>query len=97
MTTRIMDKALGQVAADVAQLIEEHADAIRAAISNQMIVTAEEDQEAKLVFSLSIASKITPNGTHAAVSTSIAWAVKERKTVDSTVSDQPELPLEVSI
>jgi hypothetical protein len=94
MTTRIMDRALGQVAADVAQLIEEHADAIRAAISNQMIVTAEDDQEAKLVFSLSIASKITPNGTDAAVSTSIAWAVKERKTVDSTVSDQPELPLQ---
>lgn len=97
MTTRIMDRALGQVAADVAALIEEHADAIRAAISNQMIIRAEEDADAKLEFSLAIASKITPNGADASVSTSIAWAVKEKKVMDSTVSDQPELPLDATI
>lgn len=94
MTTTIIDKALRRVAADVADLIEEHADAIRAAISNQMLITAEEDDEAKLVFSLAIGSKITPQGDEAQVSTSIAWAVKEKKSTDSTVSDQPELPLE---
>ena len=33
MTTTIIDKALRRVADDVAALIEEHADAIRAAIS----------------------------------------------------------------
>jgi len=94
VTTTIIDKALRRVADDVAALIEEHGDAIRAAISNQMLITAEEDDEAKLVFSLGIASKITPQGDEAQVSTSIAWAVKEKKTTDSTVSDQPELPLE---
>jgi len=93
MTTTIIDKALRRVADDVAALIDEHADAIRAAISNQMLITAEEDDEAKLVFSLAIGSKITPQGTEANVSTTIAWAVKEKKSTDSTVSDQPELPL----
>lgn len=97
MTTTIIDKALRRVAADVAALIEEHADAIRAAISNQMLITAEEDDEAKLVFSLGIASKIKPKGTEAEVSTTIAWAVKEKKVTYSTVSDQPELPLEVTL
>ena len=62
MTTTIIDKALRRVADDVAALIEEHGDAIRAAISNQMLITAEEDDEAKLVFSLAIGSKITPSG-----------------------------------
>ena len=94
MTTTIIDKALRRVADDVAALIEEHADAIRSAISNQMLITAEEDDEAKLVFSLGIASKITPQGTEANVSTTIAWAVKEKKTMSTNVSDQPELPLE---
>ena len=94
MTTTIIDKALRRVADDVAALIEEHADAIRAAISNQMLITAEEDDEAKLVFSLGIASKIAPQGDKAQVSTSIAWAVKEKKTMSTNVSDQPELPLE---
>jgi len=28
------------------------------------------------------------------VSTTIAWAVKEKKTMSTNVSDQPELPLE---
>lgn len=95
MTTTIIDKALAQIGPDIGTLIEEHADAIRAAISNQMLITAEEENETdKLVFSISIGVKITPFGDNADVATSIGWAVKEKKTMSTNVSDQPQLPLE---
>jgi hypothetical protein len=94
MTTTIIDKALAQIGPDIGTLIEQHADAIRAAISNQMLIIAEENETDKLVFSISIGVKITPFGDNADVATSIGWAVKEKKTMSTNVSDQPELPLE---
>jgi len=90
----IINKALAQVAADVGELIDQHADAIRAAISNQMLILAEEGEDKQLKFSLTIGAKITPKGDNADVATSIGWAVTEKKTMETNVSDQPELPLE---
>lgn len=94
MTNEMMIKSLKQVAADVAALIDENTKAICEAIKRQMIAKAAEDEYAKLEFSLSIGAKITPRGDEADVMTSIAWAVKEKKIMDSTVSDQQVLPLE---
>ena len=97
MNEVIISKALLQVARDVGELIDQHADAIRAAISNQMLILAEEGEDKKLEFSLTIGAKITPYGTNADVATSIGWAVKEKKTMETNVSDQPELPLETTV
>ena len=94
MTNEIMDKALDRVASDVRALIEEHRDAIKKAIREQMIVTAENDPDDKLKFSLTMGSKITPENEQAVVATTLAWSVNVKKSTNSLVNDQPELPFE---
>jgi hypothetical protein len=94
MTNEIMDKALDRVASDVHGLIEEHRKAIKKAMCEQMIVTAENDPDGKLEFSLTMGSKITPENEQAVVATTLAWSVKVKKSTNSLVDDHPELPLE---
>ena len=94
MTNEIMDEALDLVASDVRELIEEHRDAIKKAIGEQMQVTADNNPDAKLSFSLTMGSKIEPEAGQAVVKTQLSWAVKVVKKTDSFVNDQPEVSLE---
>lgn len=95
MKNEIMDRALTRVSEDVDRLIEENREKIKASMREQMIAQAERDPDGKLSFSLTMGSTIEPQGDSAtSVETTIAWSVKTKKSTDSVIDEQQELPFE---
>lgn len=88
-----MDRALTRVSEDVDRLIEENREKIKTAMREQMIAQADRDPDGKLSFSLTMGSTIEPEGDSAtSVETTIAWSVKTKKSTDSFIDEQQELP-----
>lgn len=84
---RVIERALEQVATDVADLLGEAGAEIVIAAERQFMAQARENSEKPLAFNLSLSAKIEPMGTRAAVKTTIAWSIKEKRESESVTGD----------
>lgn len=95
MKNEIIDRALMRVSQDVDRLIEENREKIKTAMREQMIAQADRDPDGKLSFSLTMGSTIEPVGDAAiSVESTISLSVKTKKSTDSFIDEQQELPFE---
>jgi len=89
MTEEMMDKAFTQVSENIEILIDENRAKLRTAMRDQMVQQAED--EADLVFGLTMGATIEPCGNRADVKCKLAWGAKTTKKAESVVDDHPDL------